>query len=227
MTVVSLIDLTVEPEHTGAPVPAFQHIQDMDVNVHTREIFVCGDIEDDFGGWFTCAIRYLEAKAPDPITVWISTPGGDVTSMFTFHDLVQTSKCQIITIGSGQVCSAGVLMLACGHHRLVTDSCVLMSHRSDATLSGSLEAIDAQRAVLKWGEQRWASLMDAYTPAEVDGKARDQKYWFNLGKKETEWWIMGGQAILNEGISDALYSHDTLEKLRTGDIGGGWTAGRL
>lgn len=190
--------------------PLLMHIQEMHVNVGTREMFVNDEIETDFGEWFTVALRYLESRSDDPITIWINTPGGDVQSMFTFHDVVKASKCEIVTVGIGQVCSAGVLMLACGDRRLVTESCVLMSHRGDEELSGHLEQIEAQFRVVRWMEDRWSELMARYTPDQVDGKDRDKRYWFNLGKKTAEWWVTGGDAIVHEGLADQVYHHQFL-----------------
>lgn len=189
-----------------APAPDLVHIQNLDVNIKSRELFVGGEIDENFGSWFTSVVRYLEAQSPDKITVWLNTPGGDVQSMFTFHDLVRASGCEIIVIGTGQVCSAGVLMLACGNKRLVTESCILMSHRGEDALVGSLEQMEAQMKVAKWAETHWAELMDRYTPTEnAQGKVLDARYWFQLGKKSAEWWLTGGKAIVAEGIADGIY----------------------
>ena len=197
--------------HTPIPAPELAHIQDMDVNLYTRELFVGGEINTDFGNWFTRVIRYLESKSRDPIIIWINTPGGDVQSMFTFHDLVRASPCEVITIGTGQVCSAGVLMLACGNRRLVTESTILMSHRGVDTLTGSLEGMTEQMKVVKWCEEHWAELMTRYsTEIGPDGKARDARYWFQLGKKTAEWWITGGNNIVAEGIADSIYNAEEL-----------------
>ncbi len=197
---------TLEDLHQPVPVPEFSHIQNLNVNLNTREVFVSGLVSADFGDWFTSVIRYLESKSDSRIIIWINTPGGDVQSMFTFHDLVRGSTCKVITIGTGQVCSAGVLMLACGNRRLVTESTVLMSHRGEDSITGNLEQMEAQITVAKWTEDHWAELMSRYSP-EVgpDGKARDQRYWFQLGKKTTEWWRTGGEAIIAEGLADDIY----------------------
>lgn len=196
--------------HRGVPVPPYQHIQDMRVNLKTREIFVTNEIDESFGGWFNCAVRFLEEESKDPIVVWLNTPGGDVQSMFTFHDLVRSSQCEFTIVGTGQVCSAGVLMLACGNKRLVTESCILMSHRSETEYAGNMERMESYLKVVKWQEEHWAELMSRYTPSEVDGRPRDTKYWFSLGKKTAEWWITGGEAIVREGLADAMYSYDLL-----------------
>ncbi len=205
--------LALEDLQNPVPAPELTHIQNMNVNLKAREIFVAGDIAPEFGDWFTCVMRYLESISSEPIIIWLNTPGGDVSSMFTFHDLVRASTCQVITIGTGQVCSAGVLMLACGNYRMVTESTTLMSHRGEDHIIGNLEQMEAQIKVVKWSEEHWAALMDRYTPAKcADGKSRDAKYWFLLGKKSAEWWITGGAAILEEGIADDIYNAENLAK---------------
>ncbi len=203
----NLIDGLIEGgnKNMPSPTPELTHIQNMGADVSKRELYVMDEITEEFGLWFTTAIRYLEKQSHDPITIWLSTPGGNVESMFTFHDLVRTSHCEITIIATGQICSAGVLMLACGHNRLVTESTILMSHRSHDAMEGNLEQMESYLKVIKWGEEHWAELMARYTPDYVDGKARDQRHWFQLGKKTAEWWIMGGEAIVKEGIADAIY----------------------
>jgi len=88
-----------------------------------------------------------------------------------------------------------------------------MSHRSEEQIIGNLEAMEAQMKVVKWGEEHWAVLMDRYTPEmSEDGKLRDARYWFQLGKKSAEWWITGGKAIIAEGIADDIYNAENLLK---------------
>lgn len=187
--------------------PEFMFINEMNVNFGTREIFVAGEIDADFGPWFTGLMSYLAYVGPgQPVTVWLNTYGGDVNSMFVYHDIVRAAKFEVNVIAVGQVCSAGVLMLACGHNRYVTENCILMSHRGEDGMHGNLEQLEARMKYVKWSEERWAELMARYSPDYVDGVARDAKYWFALGKKRSEWWVFGGEAIVHEGLADAVYA---------------------
>ena len=199
---------TGEDEENGnypGPAPELAHIDKMNVDVVSREIYVGGEIEEEFGAWFTCVMSYLERMGDGPVTIWLNTPGGDVTSMFVFHDLVRATKLHVRVIATGQVCSAGVLMLACCNERLITESCVLMSHRGQGLIGGDYEALEAQIKYHKWCEEHWAMLMDRYTPETVGGQSRDARYWFQLGKKRSQWWVFGGDAIVQEGIADGIY----------------------
>ena len=199
-------DEAAEYVNYPVPVPEFLHVYKMDLNVSTREVFVAGEIDEDFGPWFTTVIKFLEQQNDRPIIIYLNTPGGDEVSMFAFHDIVQASSCHVTVVATGQICSAGVLMLACANRRLVTESCVLMSHRGKGTHDGDLETLQSRMKYVEWSEKQFARLMDRYTPEEVDGQRRDYSYWFQLGKKRAEWWVLGGEAIVAEGIADGIYN---------------------
>ena len=189
-------------EHPLEPAPPLAHIENLNVNENTREMFVSGEIEDDFGAWFTRALRYLLAQSHAPITVWLNTPGGDTLSAFTFHDLVRASPAPITVIATGQVCSAGVLMLACAHQRLVTEACALMVHQGSGEMDGRFGELEAGMKFYKWVENHWAMLMARY----ATGESRTEAYWLQLCKKNAEWWALGGAAIVAAGLADGVYN---------------------
>jgi len=203
-TATELITAMIDSANMPRPAPELKHIQAMGADVEDRALYVFGEIDDNFGAWFTTALKYLERLNHDPITIWLNTPGGDVESMFVFHDLVQLSPCEITVIATGQVCSAGVLMLACCHKRYVTESCILMSHGFQDSTRGTSRQMKDYVKVVEWQEEHWAQLMSRYTPDFVDGRARDSKYWSQLVKRASEWWVTGGDAIVHEGLADAV-----------------------
>lgn len=181
-----------------------------EVSLETREIFVVGDIDDNFGSWFTKMFRLLQMKSDEPITIWLNTPGGDEEGMLVFFDLVTTSKAPVTIVGSGSICSAGVLMLACGHHRLVTENCTLMSHESRGLGGPDLRHSEAKdrRKWEDWLHERWFELMARCT--EPHNVACDVKFWKRMTEKKAEYWLLGGQDIINHGIADELYTPDKL-----------------
>lgn len=63
------------------------------------------------------------------ITMHISTYGGDVYEMNAVYDTMQLCRSPIHTVGVGKVMSAGVLILACGDHRSLTENTIVMMHQ--------------------------------------------------------------------------------------------------
>ena len=186
------------------PRTEFGHTVNLDLDPKTREIFIT-EIEEDFGAWFTKAFRHLLKQSRDPITIWLNTPGGDTTSMLVFHDLVRTSPAEVTVIGVGQICSAGVLMLACCHKRLVTENCVLMSHESrDEDAPGLLHSESKDRRKwADWMHDHWFELMARYT--RPHNPESNVTFWRKVTEKRAEYWILGGQAIVECGVADEVY----------------------
>lgn len=192
------------------PAPALAHVLDLEVSEKTREIFISDEIDDDFAGWFTKVMRRLEAISNEPITIWLNTIGGDMESMFVYYDLVTQSPCPITVIGIGTVCSAGCLMLTCGGtnggKRLVTESCTFMWHESRGGEGGGLSESEekARREWKDWTGEYWRVLMGRHV------KGKTSKFWWNITNKAREHWLLGGEAIIEAGIADALYQHSLL-----------------
>ncbi|CAN5434099.1 ATP-dependent Clp endopeptidase proteolytic subunit ClpP [soil metagenome] len=71
---------------------------------------------DDGTASLTCAkLVYLESENPDKdISLYINSPGGDITALFAIYDTMQFIKNDIATICLGQAASAAAVLLAAG-----------------------------------------------------------------------------------------------------------------
>ena len=71
---------------------------------------------DDASASLTCAkLVYLESENPDKdISIYINSPGGDITALFAIYDTMQFIKNDIATICLGQAASAAAVLLAAG-----------------------------------------------------------------------------------------------------------------
>ena len=183
------------------PLPELAHIRRDGVDVEGRDIYLFGEITENDGGEFAQTIRYLERISTDPVRVWISSPGGDTGSEFMIHDAIRACLRDVYTIGIGEVASAALLILVCGHRRFVTESTVAMAHQ--ARVSGEkgigLRAAQDRRAWEDWTQSHWVDLMARY----VRG---GRSFWKNAVDKGGEHWRIGGQAIVDAGMADALWN---------------------
>ncbi len=187
--------------------PYLQHIIDMDICETTREIFIQEEIDEKLGGWINVVFRRLLARSDDPITIWLNTPGGDMESMFAYHDIITSCPAPITVIGFGNVSSAGCLMLACASkpqdNRMVMESTSFMWHEArgfgDDALTESEEL--ARRVWKDWTSEHWRQLMARH----VSVKGKSTRFWHNITNKEREHWLLGGKAIVDAGIADCLY----------------------
>ncbi len=176
------------------PAPMMSHVINLGVDWQNRVIHLTEEIEPATGAWFWTV---LERLGPEPVEVHMTTPGGDEVAMFAIHDAIRRHGLVTVT-AYGQVCSAGVLILACAAHRKVTQSTILMSHESTNS-AGELgyRAAKDRRKVDDWFHEYWCELMGRYTP-------QDAAWWRKTTERKAEYWLLGGQAIVEAGLADKV-----------------------
>lgn len=106
-----------------------------------RRIVVSGVITEECASTFLEQLsghEYLNITAP--ISVYINTVGGDVSSALLMYDAIKCVSCPVICIGTGRVMSAGLLLLAGGQHgmRFVTENTRLLMHQISSGMFGTI-----------------------------------------------------------------------------------------
>jgi len=184
-----------EEEILLVPAPELAHVINLGINWKTRTIHLGGEISTESGEWFWTVLDYLGA---DPVKIHMTTPGGDVDSMYSIHDAIRRHG-NVTMTAYGQCCSAGVLLLACAHTRLVTESLIWMSHESNGYAGGDLgyRAAKDRRKVDDFQHEYWAELMSRYTP-------EDAAWWKRKTERQAEYWLLGGQAVVDAGCADRV-----------------------
>jgi len=166
-------------------------------------ILVTDEIDATTYNSFLVAFRNLESQGK-PINIIVNTPGGDITCMFSMYDMIQSSFVPVTTIGTGTVCSAGVLLLACGKYRYVTENCTLMSHQGSYDAGEKFDEFKSRYKFAEWCEKRWCTLMARHTP-------KDASHWKRVSEKEAELWFLGGEDIVSAGLADKVIDKSMVE----------------
>ncbi len=80
-----------------------------------RIVFLGTAIDDNVANLVVAQLIHLESENPDQdISLYINSPGGDMTGLFAIHDTMQYIAPDVATICVGQACSAGAVLLAAG-----------------------------------------------------------------------------------------------------------------
>ena len=78
-------------------------------------IFLGTPIDDTIANLVCAQILFLESENPDrEISLYINSPGGDITALFAIYDTIQFVKNEISTFCYGQAASAAAVLLAAG-----------------------------------------------------------------------------------------------------------------
>lgn len=93
--------------------------------------YVDGPVNEQMAGNLARALHVLDSLE-SPITIYLSTPGGDRAAGIGMYDLIVACKSPTTIIGYGEVASMGVLILQAGKTRLLTPNCQLLVHSGHA-----------------------------------------------------------------------------------------------
>jgi ATP-dependent Clp protease protease subunit len=143
-------------------------------------------------------IDELMDKNTDELFVFISTPGGSVTSGY---QIVQTMKALEekgvkITCISNVALSMGFVVTQYCQERLVMPSSILMQHQAALGVEGSIRHIDAYMSFIH-------SMTD-----EIDlDQATRMKLTLDQfrDKYHDDWWMMGNDAVKNNAADRSVY----------------------
>jgi ATP-dependent Clp protease protease subunit len=80
-----------------------------------RVIFINGGISTEMSHVIVAQLLFLESENPDKdISLYINSPGGEVTAGMAIYDTMQFIKPDVHTIVMGQACSMGSLLAQAG-----------------------------------------------------------------------------------------------------------------
>lgn len=99
-------------------------------------IFISGEITEDTAQEISHKLLSIEMinkheGTLTPVSMFINSPGGDMAAAWQMCDIMDFIETPVHTIGLGQVCSAGLIVLMNGKYgeRKVTDRTCIMSHQ--------------------------------------------------------------------------------------------------
>jgi ATP-dependent Clp protease protease subunit len=97
-----------------------------------RIVFLGDQITDDVANLVTAQLLFLESEDPGkPISLYINSPGGSVTSALSMYDAMQYVSAEVSTICLGMAASGGSLLLAGGAQglRMALPNSLILIHQ--------------------------------------------------------------------------------------------------
>ncbi len=79
-----------------------------------RIILLAGEINDNLANTVVAELLYLDSLSHDDISIYINSPGGNVTSGFAIYDTMNFIKSDVSTICLGMAASMGAFLLSSG-----------------------------------------------------------------------------------------------------------------
>lgn len=129
-----------------------------------------------------------------PIKIFIDSPGGDVTFMWTIINMIEASKTKVITINYCTAYSAASEILASGHERYALPGSHVMIHLGSCAYSGDVANVESTK-----------KYFDALSKKTVDHLLKRTKIEPKMFKKKTLTdWFLDEEDALKNGIVDKI-----------------------
>ena len=121
-----------------------------------RIIIINGEIDNTLSNSVVAQLLYLDSINSDDISLYINSPGGNVSDGFAIYDTMNLIKSDVSTIGMGMCASMAAFLLSSGTKgkRYVLPNCEVMIHQPLGGASGQATEIKiAAEHILKTKEK--------------------------------------------------------------------------
>ena len=164
-----------------------------------RVIFINGAISTEMSHVIVAQLLFLESENPDKdISLYINSPGGEVTAGMAIYDTMQFIKCDVQTIVMGQACSMGSLLSTAGAagKRMILPNARHMIHQPSGGARGQATDIQIQaREIQKMKEY----LTTIYVKHNSQGKTYDE-----FARDMERDFFMSAQEAVDYGLVDKI-----------------------
>ncbi|MCA1833252.1 MAG: ATP-dependent Clp protease proteolytic subunit [Actinomycetota bacterium] len=191
----------VIPLGPGARAP--ERIEDTALTVlfRRRTVFLRAPIMDNVAGDVAAQLLALDHISDEPITLYIDSPGGDISGLFTIHDTMQTLRSKVNTRCLGMAASAAAVILAAGTGvRSATPNARVMLHQPAGGIGrGTAKDIEIAAKEFLFLKRRLEEILAERTGQSID-KIRDDT--------DRDFW-MSAQEALEYGVIDEIATPET------------------
>jgi ATP-dependent Clp protease protease subunit len=149
-----------------------------------RAITIFGEINDKLARSVTEKLLALAGDSSDPITLYISSPGGHVESGDVVYDIIKFIEPEVRVVGTGWVASAAtnIYLAAAKEHRFALPNTRFLVHQPSGGSRGSASDIKIQAEQIVKMKARINRLIADETgqPYERVAKDTDRDYWMTV-----------------------------------------------
>ncbi|MDQ1402819.1 MAG: ATP-dependent Clp protease, protease subunit [Actinomycetota bacterium] len=160
-------------------------------------IFLGTPIDDTIANLIVAQMLFLEYENPDKdISIYINSPGGDITALFAIYDAMKFVKNEISTFCYGQAASAAAVLLAGGTRgkRFALPHARILIHQPYGGAAGQATDIELQAKEIL----RMRDLLNAMLSFDTGQEAS------RIEKDTDRDFIMSAAEALEYGIIDEV-----------------------
>ena len=152
-------------------------------------IFLATPIDDTVANLIVAQLLHLESENADrDVSLYINSPGGDLTALFAIYDTMQYVKPDITTLCFGQAASAAAVLLAAGTKgkRLALPHARIVIHQPYGQAIGQAADIELAAKEIERMRTMLEEMLSDHTGQPVDKLHRDTDRDFVMSATEAK-----------------------------------------
>jgi ATP-dependent Clp protease, protease subunit len=169
-----------------------------------RIIFLGTPIDDAIANLLMAQLIHLESEDPDKdISLYINSPGGEITALMAIYDTMQYIKPDVQTICIGQAASAAAVLLASGASgkRYALPHARILIHQPHGGASGQAVDIEIQAKEITRMRELLDQILAHHTGQPVEKVATDTDRDFIMGAMEAKDYGIVDEILTNRDLA--------------------------
>jgi ATP-dependent Clp protease, protease subunit len=169
-----------------------------------RIIFLGTPIDDTVSNLMIAQLLHLESEDPDKdISIYVNSPGGEITGLFAIYDTMQYIKPDVSTICVGQAASAAAVLLAAGAtgKRFALPHARILIHQPHGGASGQAVDIEIQAKEIIRMRELLDHLLAHHTGQTVEKVGHDTDRDFIMSAPEAAEYGIVDEVITNRELA--------------------------
>jgi ATP-dependent Clp protease protease subunit len=169
-----------------------------------RIIFLGTPLDDAVANLLIAQLLHLESEDPDKdISIYVNSPGGEITALFAIYDTMQYIKPAVQTICVGQAASAAAVLLASGTpgKRFALPHARILIHQPHGGVSGQAVDIEIQAKEIIRMRELLDRLLSHHTGQTVEKVGHDTDRDFIMSAIEAKEYGIVDEVITNRELA--------------------------
>jgi ATP-dependent Clp protease protease subunit len=170
-----------------------------------RIIFITTPIEPQMASLVVAQLLFLQSEdAERDISMYISSPGGQVTAGLAIYDTMQQIKPDVATYCMGMCASMASVLLAAGTKgkRYALPNSEVMIHQGSAGFQGATPDIEVQSRWIIRTVRRLTQILAHHTGQPYDRVERDTQRDFFMTANEAKEYGIVDEVLINPAIPE-------------------------
>jgi ATP-dependent Clp protease protease subunit len=169
-----------------------------------RIILLGTPIDEHVANLIMAQLLHLESEEPDKdISLYINSPGGEITGLFAIYDTMKFIKPNVQTICIGQAASAAAVILAAGEpgKRFILPHSRVLIHQPHGGAQGQAVDIQIQAKEITRMRETLDEILAHHTGQTVEKVSKDTDRDFIMGANEAKEYGIVDEVISNRELA--------------------------